>query len=171
MKNILVAAIFALLLVGCDRSNPVESDNTSDALYSETTMYNTAVSSDAELVGLQADGVAHDSIRHGRMLGHLKVFVGLSDEQFDSVKVYAQTMFLSLKDIRTQVHDSLITKEQARELVKASRDQFVTSVKSILTGDQIAKFERWITNFWSKHPRRHGHGGHGGRGGHGGGKP
>ncbi len=165
MKNILLAAIFALILVGCDRSNPVGSGDTSEALYSEEAMYTTAVSSDIEIVHMQGNGPGHDSIRHGRMLGHLKVHLGLSDAQFDSVKVYAETMFLSLKDIRTQVHDSLITKVQARELVKAARDQFVTSVNSILTGDQIAKFERWIAKFWHKHPRRPGHDGRGGHGG------
>lgn len=168
MKQLLVAALFAVLMIGCDKSNPVQSDTGGDALYSEQSMLKTALTSEAEIEPMHGNGPAHDSIRHGRMLGHLKIHLGLTDAQFDSIKVYAQTMFVALKDIRTQVHDSLITKDQALVLVIAAREQFVTSIKSILTAEQLIKFEKWVTNFWNKPPRRHGHGGRGGHGGPGG---
>jgi len=162
MKHLFVAALFALLFVGCDKSSPVASEIATDAPYSVETMYKATVATDTEIIEMHGDGPAHDSIRHGRMLGHIKEYVGLTDAQFDSVKVYAQTLFVTLKDIRKQVHDSLITKEQARELVVAARTQFVDSIKFILTAEQIVKFDEWVTNFWNKPPRR----GPGGRGGH-----
>ena len=54
-----------------------------------------------------------------------------------------------------------------RELVKAARDQFVASVQSILTTDQLALFDRWVVKFWNKAGHRGGPRGHGGSGGHG----
>jgi hypothetical protein len=171
MKHFLIAGLFALLLVGCDKSNPVEQNSTGEALYSEKTMYKTTVSTDVELSQMQGNGPAHDSLRHGRMLGHLKIFLGLTDAQYDSVKVYAQTVFLALQDIRTQVHDSVITRDQARELVIAVRSQFIASVKLILTPDQIIKFDEWVSHFWNRPPHHRGPGGRGGHGGPGKGRP
>jgi hypothetical protein len=168
MKHILAAAFFALLLVGCDQSNPVENSTGGEALYSEESMYKMTIMSDTEIERMQGNGPGHDSLRHGRMLGHLKTVVGLTDVQFDSVKVYAQTMFLALNNIRSQVHDSLITREQAKVLVAEVRAQFVASISTILTADQTAKFEEWVTKFWNKPPHRRGPGGRGGHGGPGG---
>ncbi len=162
MKNFLAAALFALLLVGCDKSNPIENSASSDALFGEETMYKTTITSEDEMVRMHGNGPAHDSLRHGRMLGHLKRYVRLTDVQMDSVKVYAITLFNTMKGIRTQVRDSLITRAQARELVKGARDQFVSSIRAILTTEQVTKFDEWVKKFWNKHPRRHGHGGRGG---------
>ncbi|MCK9408019.1 MAG: hypothetical protein M0R68_02680 [Bacteroidetes bacterium] len=169
MKQILVAALFALVLVGCDKSNPVENTTSSEALFSEESMYKTTIMTDVEIEQRHGIDSGHDSLRHGRMLGHLKMFIGLTEIQFDSVKKYAQTMFITLHDIRSQVHDSLITRDQARELVVAARVQFVTSVTLILTAEQVVKFEEWVANFWNNPSHRRGHGGKGGHGGgHGG---
>lgn len=156
MKQIIVAVLFAFVLVGCDNSNPADDTANSEAMYGEETMYKTTISTDNEISLMQGNGPGHDSIRHGRMLGHLKRFVGLTDVQFDSVKVYAQTLFVTLKGIHTQFHDSLITREEARELVKAAREQFVVTVKTILTEDQVAKFDEWVTKFWNRPPHRGG---------------
>lgn len=165
MKNIFAVVVVALLLVGCDKNNPVDQTaSSSEVEFSETSMYKTAVATDEELVRLCADSVAHDSLRHGRMLGSLRWLVGLSDAQVESVKVYGKSLFESLQDIRAQVKDSTITRDEARTLVQAARDQFIASVRSILTEDQITKFEEWIVKFWNKHHHRRGHG----RGGHGG---
>ncbi len=164
----IIPALFALLLVGCDQSNPVEQNYLSDALYGEESMYKATITTEAELSVMKGEGSAHDSVRHGRMLGHLKTYLELTDAQFDSAKVYAGTMFETLKNIRTQVHDSVITRAEAKVLVVEARAEFVASIKLILTADQIVKFERWVTEFWNKHPRRHGHGGRGGHGGPGG---
>lgn len=169
MRHTIVAALFALLLVGCDNSNPVETETTSEAMFGVESMYRVATATDVQYVEIQKNGTGHDSVRHGRMLGHLKTYVGLTDVQFDSVKAYAETMFLTLKDIRTQVHDSLITREEAHALVVAAREQFVASIRLILTDEQLVLFEQWITNFWNKPPHRRGHGGRGGHGGPGGG--
>ena len=170
MKQILAAMLFTFILIGCDNSNPSDANVNSEAMYGEETMYKTTISTYSEISLMQGNGPGHDSIRHGRMLGHLKTYVGLTDVQFDSVKVYAQTLFLSLKDIHKQYHDSLITREEARELVKTARGQFVISVKSILTEEQSAKFDVWVERFWNKPPHRGGHGKPGGRG-HGNGGP
>jgi hypothetical protein len=171
MKHFLAAAVFALILVGCDQSNPVENSTGGEALYSEASMYKMTIMSDTEIEQMQGNGPGHDSLRHGRMLGHLKTVVGLTDVQFDSVKVYAQTMFVALNDIRSQVHDSLITREQAQVRVAEVRAQFVASITAILTTDQLAKFEEWVANFWNKPPHRRGPGGRGGHGGGPGGGP
>lgn len=165
MKHILIAALFGLLLIGCDKSNPVDEVTAGDALYGEEAMYKTTISTDDELARMNGNGPAHDLLRHGRMLGHLKTRLELTDTQFESVKVYAASMFEALKEIRTQVHDGLITRDEAHALVSEVRAQFVESVILILTEDQISKFERWIAEFWNKPHRRHGHGGPGGPGG------
>ena len=169
MKNILIAALVAALLIGCDNSNPADASMTTDAEYNETSMYKTTVASQTEAIQLQSQNLFHDSLRHGKMLGTMKRHVQLTEAQFESVKVFGKTLFEELKSIRLQVLDSSITKEQARELVVAARTQFIESVKSILTEEQIAKFEEWIVRFWNKH-----HGRPSGRGHHhgpGGGRP
>lgn len=159
MKNIFAVIVAALLLVGCDKNNPVDQTaSSSEVEFSETSMYKTAVAADEELVRLSAGSVVHDSLRHGRMLGSLRWYVGLSDAQVESVKVYGKSLFESLQNIRAQVQDSTITRDEARILVQAARDQFVASVKSILTEDQTTKFEEWIVKFWNKHHHRRGHG-------------
>ncbi|NUN71177.1 MAG: hypothetical protein HUU02_15860 [Bacteroidetes bacterium] len=167
MKNLLAAALFALILVGCDNSSPVEADQNSDALYSETSMLKTTQATDDEIRANHGSGPMHDSLRHARMLNHLKTYVGLSDAQFDSVKIYAQTLFAALNDIRTQVKDSTITRDEAKELVVAARAQFVASVTLIITEEQTALFTEWVEKFWNKKPGRKGPGGRGGHG-HGG---
>lgn len=181
MKNILAIVFVALLLVGCDKSNPTAvntSAATGDVAFSEASMYKTVTATDSEYESLERDSVAHNSHRHGKMIGTLKWFVGLTDAQVESVKVYGKTLFETLQSIRQQVRDSVITKDEAKILVQAARDQFIASVKMILTADQLAKFEEWIVKFWNKHHhRRHGHhegeeyddhGGQNGYDGHGG---
>jgi hypothetical protein len=169
MRNIFVVLFFALMLVGCDRnsSNPVTPTAASDDVaFSETSMYKTVIANDSEFVRLRCDSLAHDSLRHGKMLGTIRWFVRLSEAQMESVKVYGKTLFDALQSIRQQVLDSTITKEEARMLVQTARAQFVSSVESILTEEQIAKFEEWIVKFWNKHHGR-GHGrGPGERGRH-----
>lgn len=166
MKNILFVALIVAVLIGCDNSNPAAASVTTDAEYSETSMYKTTTASETEAVLLHQQHMFHDSLRHGKMLGTLKRHVQLTEAQFESVKVYGKTLFDELKAIRTQVLDSAIAKEQARELVIAARTQFIESVKSILTEEQIGKFEEWIVRFWNKHHGRpHGRGHHPGPGG------
>lgn len=164
MRYIVVGLFFVLMLVGCDRNaNPVTSTETSgDVAFSETSMYKTVIANDSEFVRLRCDSLAHDSLRHGKMLGTIRWFVGLSQAQMESVKVYGKTLFDALQSIRQQVLDSTITKDEARALVIAARAEFIASVESILTEEQIAKFEEWIVRFWNKHHRhryeyRHGH--------------
>jgi hypothetical protein len=169
MKNILFAALAAAVLIGCDNSNPADASMPADAEYSETSMYKTTVASQTEAIQLQSKNMFHDSHRHGRMLGTLKRHVQLTEAQFESVKVYGTTLFEEIQAIRSQVQDSLITREEALELVIAAREQFLLSVKSILTEEQIALFDEWILRFWNKH-----HGRPPGRGHHqgpGGGRP
>jgi hypothetical protein len=163
MKNIVAVVLFALVLVGCDKSNPTDTTaaSSSSVAFSETSMLK-AVGDDVVTFG--ADTVCHDSLRNVRMLDSLNIHLGLSIEQFDSVKVYGATLHAALESIKQQVKDTLITKVQARELVKAARDQFIASIQSILTADQLVKFDAWVLKFWNKA----GHRGHGGRGGHGG---
>lgn len=172
MKFTLTAVLVTLFIAGCDRNNPVESSSVpADVEFSELSMYKTTVATtDQEMTQLRESNMFHDSLRHGKMLGTLKRYVGLSEAQMESVKVYAKTLFDALHNIRRQVHDSTITKEQARALVVAARDQFIASVKTILTEEQVAKFDEWIVKFWNKR-HQHGHrgrGGHGGNGGNGG---
>lgn len=169
MKNLLAAALFALILVGCDNSSPIEADQNGDAMYSETSMYKTTQATDNEIQTSQGNGPAHDSLRHARMLNHLKTYVGLTDAQFDSVHVYALTLFTTLNDVRTQVKDSIITRDQAKELVVAARAAFIASVTAIITEDQLTLFNEWVVKFWNKPAGRKGPGGKGGPGhGHGG---
>lgn len=169
MKNLLAAALFAVILIGCDNSSPIEADQNSDAMYSETSMLKTTQATDDELRTNQGNGPAHDSLRHARMLNHLKTYVGLTDEQFDSVHVYARTLFTTLNDIRTQVKDTIITREQAKELVVAARARFIASVTAIVTEEQLTLLTDWVQKFWNKPAGRKGPGGKGGPGhGHGG---
>jgi hypothetical protein len=166
MKNILFAALVAAVLIGCDNSNPADSSTPADAEYNETSMYKTTVASQTEAIQLQSQNMFHDSLRHGKMLGTMKRHVQLTEAQFESVKVYGKALFDKLQEIRSQVQDSLITKEQARELVIAAREQFILSVKSVLTEEQLAKFDEWIVRFWTKHHGRpFGRGHHQGPGG------
>ena len=178
-----MAGIFALLLAGCDRSNPTgiaandsqSTISTGSVLFSETSMY-TEVTSDDSIPSMcdssTRDSLRHfndslhhanDSLRQVRMLGLLRDSLGLSADQYDSILVYVQTLSTTLDTIRVQVHDGLITRDQARDLVKAARDQFVASVESILTNDQLTLFDTWLIHFWDcNHHRRGGPEGHGG---------
>jgi len=169
MKKIFAVVLFALLLVGCDKSNPTGTTTASSSAvaFSETSMLKMTVGTvDDIVVTTKDDSVCHDSLRNGRMLDSLNIHLGLTAEQFDSVKVYGAVLFATLKDIRQQVKDTLITKMQARELVKAARDLFIASVQSILTIDQLVIFDVWVIRFWDKAGHRGGHGRHGEHGEH-----
>lgn len=169
MKYLFVAGLFALVIAGCDRNNPtaVSSDNSPSTLssgnvaFSESVMVTNVVTSDPALIMCDSssrDSVRHivdslrhteDSLRQVRMLGLLKDSLGLSDAQIDSIKLYAQTLSSTLESIHAQVRDSSITRDQAVEMVKAARDQFIASIQSVLTADQLALFDRWIYHFWN----------------------
>lgn len=170
MKKTFAIALFVLLLTGCDNgNNPVDQSTAAgDVEFSEASMYKTAVASEAEYAQMRMDNVAHDTLRHGRMLGTLKWYVGLNDAQFDTVKVFGKTLFETIQGIRVQVHDSVMTRDEAKVLVQAARDQFVASVQSVLTEDQKTLFDEWIVKFWNKTHggKRGGRGGHHGHGGH-----
>lgn len=171
MKYFLFALVLSVVLVGCSKNNPVEtsSDATvqADAMFGEQSMVNVATASSVNGV-LVADsgGCVHDSLRNQHMLDSLKAYLTLTDEQFVQLQQLGTTLFSTLKDIRAQVKAGTITRDSAKVLVTASRDQFVASVKLILTTEQLALFETWITDYWNK-PIGHGggrhHGPHGGK--------
>lgn len=173
MKKLLAVIAIGIMLAGCSKDNPVDSGVTgsvqTEAMFSETSMYNTtlAVSSSG---GFLADtgGCVHDSLRNLHMLDSLKVYLSLTDDQFTSLQSIGTTLFTRLTEIRGMVKDGTISRDSSRTLVKIARDEFVASVKLILTADQITLFDTWITLYWNK--PEGGHGGHGGgHGGHGGG--
>lgn len=172
MEKIFAVVLFALLLVGCDKSNPTEAvtSTSSSVSFSETSMLKMTIPKvDDIVITTTADSVCHDSLRNGRMLDSLYVHLGLTTEQYDSVKVFGSILFVTLQDIRQQVKDTLITKIEARDLVKSARDQFIASVLSILTVEQLPLFDKWILKFWNNTGHKGGPRGHGGRhGGHGG---
>jgi hypothetical protein len=91
--------------------------------------------------------------------------------QFDSLKAYGAALFSELDSIRSYIRSGAISKDSARILVAAARDQFVAAVSAILTVDQQTLFNKWIVKFWDPRMmggRRHGPG-HGSGPGHGGG--
>jgi hypothetical protein len=173
MKSIFAALVLALLVVGCDRSGPVDAsaDQTTEATFSELSMYKITIETEAvQIISADSGKHQHDSLRNGRMMDSLKTFLKLSDAQFDSVKLYGATLFATLGDIRTQVMTNVITRDSARVFVAEARNTFVLSVKSILSAEQLTLFETWLTRHWlDDHRGGRGPGGrgHGGRGGHG----
>ncbi len=174
MKKILVLLSSALLYVGCERSNPIDSSAAAtDVPFSEQSMVDEAVTSNVSPIQLQSDMRLHDSLRHPkdslrfvRMLDSLKARVGLSDAQFENVKAYGKILSDSLESIRTQFHSRLITRFQVQIKIQAARVQFVNSVLAILTTEQRTLFNNWIKKFWNKHHNRFGHGPGGMGGGH-----
>ncbi len=161
MKHLFALWVFLLMIVGCDRTNPTAAGassamiSTSDVAFSETSMLKTVVATDSQLVVMEQDSVAHDSLHHGRMLGSLKTFLGLTDAQFDSVKVFGQTLFETLKEIKKLYRADSISEDSAHVLVKIARDQFIASVRSILTAEQSVKFDVWLKEFWDRHHGEH----------------
>lgn len=180
MKNLLAALLLALLVIGCDRSSPVDASAStatqSEAVFSETSMLK-AVLPTGSIADVVADtGVRppHDSLRNVYMLDSLKAYLGLTDEQFTQLQGFGATLQTTLADIKTQVDAKTITRDSAKVLVGLARATFVDSVKSILTADQLTSFETWLTKYWDRKPIRGvpgGHGGHGGPGGRGHGGP
>lgn len=178
MKKILVLLSSALLYVGCDRSNPIDSSvAATDVPFSEQSMVDAAVTSNVSPIQLQSDTYLHDSLHHPkrhpkdslrfvRMLDSLKARVGLSDAQFENVKVYGKILSDSLKSIRAQFHSRLITRFQVQAKIQAARGQFVNSVLAILTTEQQTLFKVWIKKFWNIHHNGFGHGPGGMGGGH-----
>lgn len=170
MKRLLAFIAITLLLAGCKRdNNPVDSgfdSIQSEAAYSELSMYNTAVAKVTATGTVLADsgGCVHDSIRNIRMLDSLKAYLSLSDDQFVQLQQIGTTLFTRLREIRTMVKDSVISRDSAKVLVAEARTAFVTSVNTILTANQQTLFAQWIELYWNK--PRGGHGGHGGPGGH-----
>jgi hypothetical protein len=176
MKSILAALMAAFLLIGCDKSNPIDSPSSANAaqslaMFSELSMANTANATLATDISTMSDDgalCAHDSIRNARMLDSLKAYLSLTDIQFSSLNEYGITLFTSLGEIRSKVVAGAITRDSARTLVKAARDQFVASVISMLTPEQATLFETWLTLYWDKTPHRGGPGRRGDDGGPGG---
>lgn len=167
MKSLIFAS-FLLLITGCSFDSPTES--MTDVLYSEDSMVYTATSASADFSMMSGSFHAHDSLKHMRMFQKLKDYVGLTDTQVAQVKVFADTLFSRLKAIKQTGRRDSLSRDSVKSLVKLERDNFINSVKSILTADQLVKFEEWITKFWDnknglwrpRGHRGHGHGGHGG---------
>jgi hypothetical protein len=128
----------------------------------------------AEIVCADSGRHLHDSLRNAYMLDSLKAYLTLTDEQFAKVQEFGSTLFSTLADIRSQVQARTIKPDSAMTLVKIARDEFVASVKSILTEEQTTLFDEWLVKHWNKpiHGREgkpgRGPGGKGHRGGHGG---
>ncbi len=179
MKQFLAVLAFALILIGCDKGNPIDANDSydmSEATFSELSMYKTTqAATAAEIICADSGRHLHDSLRNAYMLDSLKAYLSLTDEQFAQVQGFGATLFATLADIRSQVQAKAIKPDSAMILVQIARDQFVTSVKSILTEEQKTLFDAWLTKHWNKpiHGRegKPGRGGKGHRGGPGGGRP
>ncbi|MDA0987236.1 MAG: hypothetical protein O3A55_06545 [Bacteroidetes bacterium] len=165
MKN-LIFFLSTLFVIGCNFENPL--DFIGEVPYSEESMFLTTQASDIEMQNprMHPDGGMHDSLRHLRMLEKLKTYVGLTDVQYNQVKVFADKLFADLKDVRLQVRAKSISRDSARSLVLVARDLFIASTKAILTAEQNVKFDEWIKKYWN---HRHMFGHRRGRPGHGGG--
>jgi hypothetical protein len=157
-----------------------------DVAFSEYSMYVSAVTADSLDTLICNDSTAHDSLHHHfrdslrhaddslhhfrdslhivHMFSLLKDSLALTDAQVDSIQVYVQTLFAALDTIHAQVRDSVITRDEALVLVQTARDQFITSVESILTADQLALLDEWMIKFWN-HEHQRGHRGGGEHGG------
>ncbi len=180
MKQLIAVLAFALVLIGCNNSNPIDSSSydQSEATYSELSMYKTTqAATAAEIVYSGSGKHIHDSLRNAYMLDSLKLYLSLTTEQFTKVQEFGTKLFAALADIRSQVHARTIKPDSAMTLVKIARDEFVASVKSILTEEQVTAFDKWLAKHWNRplHGREgkpgRGPGGKGHRGGHGGGRP
>jgi uncharacterized protein YcfL len=68
MKNLFAVIVAAFVLVGCDRSNPVDSGSTTDVAYSEQSMVLMTQSTNLPAVALDSSGTCYDTTRHGRIL-------------------------------------------------------------------------------------------------------
>lgn len=159
MKSIFAALMVAFLVIGCDHSNPNSSSsgNTgqSQVMFSELSMAKTAnamLSTDISTVGDDGVQYLHDSMRNAQMLDSLKVYLSLTEVQFTSLKEYGTTLLATLGGIRSQVIVQSVTKDSARLLVIAARDQFVASVNSMLTTQQSALFQTWLIRYWNNKP-------------------
>lgn len=168
MKQLITLSLLALFSVGCEKSNPIQTNATADVAYSEQTMFKATQSTDTQISSTQTVNPEYDSTRHIGMLGMLKFNLGLNNSQMDSIAIFGKTMYDALKEIRTKVHTGQLTKDQARQQVKLVRDAFITSVRTILTAEQVIKFDNWITQFWDMHHDGNMRNG-GGMGGNGGG--
>lgn len=172
MKKYLVLFALVLFIAGCTKDTPVEAgdystSSVSEATYSTNSMLNTTTSlmKAGQLVA-DSGGCVHDSLRNMHMLDSLKVYLSLTDDQFNSLQQIGTALFTKLTDIRAQVMAHTITRDSSKTLVNAARAEFVTAVKAILTTDQQTLFDTWLTLFWND--PKPGHGGHGGGHEHGG---
>ncbi|MDD8017467.1 MAG: hypothetical protein PHP42_03755 [Bacteroidota bacterium] len=174
MKHLFVLLTLVLMFAGCERSNPVQSSASSSGVsnaaamnvpFSEQSMVLTTTVADSEVEHMHGDGPGHDSLRNVRLLDSLKAFLGLTNDQVDSIKVYGSTLLETLKNIRKEYKADSISEDSAHALVKIARNQFIASVRSILTTEQKTKFDQWLSQFWDRH---HGEGeGHEGGDDHG----
>lgn len=159
MRVFLLAAAMALLVVGCDKTNP--SDQLSDAdMFSEESMLNYATASTGD-PGLQSiNGGMHNGPRQGKMIRHLTRFLELSDEQAETVRQMGDAMFAELSGIRDSVIAGELTREEARPLVESLREQFMDGLRLLLTPTQQDKLDEWMQHKWERgHQRRHRFGG------------
>ncbi len=173
MKHLWAVLLAGLILTGCKENNPVEStvstDTQTESMFSETSMYNTTLAKTAAGTIVADSGrQTHDSLRNLRMLDSLKAYLSLTEDQFVLLQGIGTTLFTRLTEIRALVEDGIIARDSAKALVVIARDEFLASVRLILTEDQLVLFEEWITLYWNK--PHHG-GGRGGHGHHGGGRP
>jgi len=160
MKHLLAAILALVIVAGCERSGPTDSASSqtsvaaqSTGTFGEVSMYKMTVTSAADIAPAEIEIQAHDSLKNNAMLDSLKVYLALTDEQVTLLKAAGITLFTALEDIRAQVQAKGMTSDSALVLVKAARDQFVASVKTILTADQLVKFEEWLTLYWNKTPK------------------
>jgi hypothetical protein len=160
MKQLFAVILALIIVVGCERGGPTDSASSqtsvaaqSTGTFGEVSMYKMTVTSAADIAPAEIEIQAHDSLKNNAMLDSLKIYLALTDEQVTLLKTAGTTLFTTLEDIRAQVQAKGVTPDSALVLVRTARDQFVASVKAILTADQLVKFEEWLTLYWNKTPK------------------
>ncbi len=141
MKSIGLLLVILFVLAGCN--NPVEV--TQEELYTESIMMDI---SDAPEGVRDVDTPTGPGRKFARMMLSLKRFVGLSEEQWTSVKGFARVLANEVKTVRESFKNGDLSREEAFEQLRTARRTFVGSVKSILTDDQVPLFERWLRRVW-----------------------
>ena len=74
----------------------------------------------------------------------------LTSGQQDQLRVYVMTLTASLIQIRWDLYNQEITRQDAVARIRTARSTFLDSVRSILTDQQKERFARWVKANWDK---------------------
>lgn len=143
LNPLLIAVIVVTFvsLQGCVKDDPTTPQN-NDTMLANSEYDGSFIEEYSAQVTNPIVPTMNETNRH-RYIGWLVRYLGLDEEQIGELRTFGQALHECLQTVRQQIKDGEITTRQAAwAAIKACNEDFITSFESILTPEQLVKWNR-----------------------------